>query len=602
MSFNVSGWSIRRPIPTLVLFLVLTLAGLVSFGRLGVDLNPNIDFPAVIVTVNQTGAGPEELETQVTKKVEDAVAGLGNIDELRSTITDGSSQTVISFVLGTDSDRATNDVRDAIARIRSDLPGAAQDPVVRRLDFEGGPILTYAVTSDQRSVEALSDLVDQEISRSLLAVPGVAQVDRVGGVDPEIRVDLDPQQLDALGITATQVNDQIRALNINLPSGRTNLGQQEQGIRTLGSAPTVEALANYRIQLPNGTAVPLQSLGTVERGYAEARQAAYFNNQGVVAFSVLRSTGSVLVSVEEGVTAQIAQLEATLPEDIEFQLVFTRATDIRDSYQASIEALIVGCILAVVVVGLFLRDWRATLVTATALPLSIIPTFLVLDWFGYTLNSMSLLGLTLAVGNLVDDAIVEIENVERHIHMGKPPFQAALDSTSEVGLAVITTTATIVAVFIPVAFMGGIPGQFFKPFGVTVATATMFSTLVARLMTPMMAAYLLKSKPAIAQSVASSNGNGDGNGNLNGYGRAPRRRFHPYQTLLKAGLRHRLLTIALALVFFIGSLMLVPYIPTSLFESGDTGLSTINVELPPRLDTAEYPSSHRAPNGSTPGK
>jgi len=581
MSFNVSGWSIRRPIPTLVLFLVLTLAGLVSFGRLGVDLNPNIDFPAVIVTVNQTGAGPEELETQVTKKVEDAVAGLGNIDELRSTITDGSSQTVISFVLGTDSDRATNDVRDAIARIRSDLPGAAQDPVVRRLDFEGGPILTYAVTSDQRSVEALSDLVDQEISRSLLAVPGVAQVDRVGGVDPEIRVDLDPQQLDALGITATQVNDQIRALNINLPSGRTNLGQQEQGIRTLGSAPTVEALANYRIQLPNGTAVPLQSLGTVERGYAEARQAAYFNNQGVVAFSVLRSTGSVLVSVEEGVTAQIAQLEATLPEDIEFQLVFTRATDIRDSYQASIEALIVGCILAVVVVGLFLRDWRATLVTATALPLSIIPTFLVLDWFGYTLNSMSLLGLTLAVGNLVDDAIVEIENVERHIHMGKPPFQAALDSTSEVGLAVITTTATIVAVFIPVAFMGGIPGQFFKPFGVTVATATLFSTLVARLMTPMMAAYLLKSKPAIAQSVASSNGNGDGNGNLNGYGRAPRRRFHPYQTLLKAGLRHRLLTIALALVFFIGSLMLVPYIPTSLFESGDTGLSTINVELPP---------------------
>jgi len=581
MSFNVSGWSIRRPIPTLVLFLVLTLAGLVSFGRLGVDLNPNIDFPAVIVTVNQTGAGPEELETQVTKKVEDAVAGLGNIDELRSTITDGSSQTVISFVLGTDSDRATNDVRDAIARIRSDLPGAAQDPVVRRLDFEGGPILTYAVTSDQRSVEALSDLVDQEISRSLLAVPGVAQVDRVGGVDPEIRVDLDPQQLDALGITATQVNDQIRALNINLPSGRTNLGQQEQGIRTLGSAPTVEALANYRIQLPNGTAVPLQSLGTVERGYAEARQAAYFNNQGVVAFSVLRSTGSVLVSVEEGVTAQIAQLEATLPEDIEFQLVFTRATDIRDSYQASIEALIVGCILAVVVVGLFLRDWRATLVTATALPLSIIPTFLVLDWFGYTLNSMSLLGLTLAVGNLVDDAIVEIENVERHIHMGKPPFQAALDSTSEVGLAVITTTATIVAVFIPVAFMGGIPGQFFKPFGVTVATATLFSTLVARLMTPMMAAYLLKSKPVIAQSVASSNGNGDGNGNLNGYGRAPRRRFHPYQTLLKAGLRHRLLTIALALVFFIGSLMLVPYIPTSLFESGDTGLSTINVELPP---------------------
>ncbi len=569
MTANISGWSIRRPIPTLVLFLVLTLAGLVSFGKLGVDLNPNIDFPAVTVTVTQRGAGPEELETQVTKPVEDAVAGIGNIDEIRSTITDGSSQTVITFDLGTDTDRATNDVRDAIARIRSELPAAAQDPIVRRFDFSGGAILSYAVVSDQRSVEELSDLVDQEISRSLLTVPGVSQVNRIGGVDPEVRVDLDPTQLDALGITASQVNDQIRALNVNLPSGRATLGQQEQGLRTLGSAPTVEALANYQIQLPNGTAVPLKSLGTVQKAFGEVRQGAYLNNQPVVAFAVQRSTGSVLVAVEEGVTAQIAQLQETLPEDIEFQLIFTRATDIRDSYQASIDALVVGCILAVVVVGLFLRDWRATLITATALPLSIIPTFIVLDWLGYTLNSMSLLGLTLAVGNLVDDAIVEIENVERHIRMGKRPFQAALDSTSEVGLAVITTTATIVAVFIPVAFMGGIPGQFFKPFGVTVATATMFSTLVARLMTPMMAAYLLKAKPP------------RGEGRLNGGGDRPRRSWQPYQVLLRAGLRHRLLTIALAVTFFIGSLMLVPLIPTSLFESGDTGLATIAVELPP---------------------
>jgi len=578
MAFNISGWSIRRPIPTLVLFLVLTLAGLVAFGRLGVDSNPNIDFPAVIVTVNQPGAGPEELQTQVTKPVEDAVAGLGNIDELRSTITDGSSQTVISFVLGTDIDRATNDVRDAIARIRQDLPADVQEPIVRRLNFEGGPILTYAVTSERRSVEALSNLVDRDISRSLLSVPGVAQVNRIGGVDPEVRVDLDPAQLDALGITATQVNDQIRALNVNLPSGRATVGQQEQGLRTLGSAPTVESFANYQIQLPNGTAVPLKSLGRVDNGFAEVRQAAYFNNQPVVAFSVLRSTGSVLVSVEEGVTAQVAQLEATLPDDIDFQLIFTRATDIRDSYQASIDALVIGCILAVVVVGIFLRDWRATLITATALPLSIIPTFLVLQWFDYTLNSMTLLALTLAVGNLVDDAIVEIENVERHIRMGKPPFRAALDSTAEVGLAVITTTATIVAVFIPVAFMGGIPGQFFQPFGVTVATATMFSTLVARLMTPMMSAYLLKAKPRAATVGMNGHSNGNGNGEVTG---RDRRRARPYQRLLGAGLRNRLLTVTLAVMFFIGSLMLVPYIPTSLFESGDTGLSTVTVELPP---------------------
>ncbi|MEM9007278.1 MAG: efflux RND transporter permease subunit [Cyanobacteria bacterium P01_F01_bin.86] len=578
MSFNVSGWSIRRPIPTLVLFLVLTLAGLVSFGQLGVDSTPNIDVPAVIVTVNQRGAGPEELETQVTKNVEDAVAGLGNIDEIRSTITDGSSQTVVNFTLGTDTDRATNDVRDAIARISQDLPADADEPNIRRLDFGGGPILTYAVTSDQRSVEELSDLVDKEISRSLLAVTGVSQVNRLGGVDPEVRVELDLNQLDALGITATEVNDQIRALNINLPSGRATIGQQEQGLRALGSAPTVETLANYRVQLPNGTAVPLQSLGSVEQGFAEVRQLAHFNEQPVVAFSVLRSSGSVLVAVEEGVTAKVAGLEETLPEDINFELIFTRATDIRDSYRASIDALIVGCILAVVVVGVFLRDWRATLITATALPLSIIPTFWVIKACGYTLNGMTLLALTLAVGNLVDDAIVEIENVERHIRMGKPPLRAALDSTSEVGLAVLTTTATVVAVFVPVAFMGGIPGQFFQPFGVTVSVATIFSTVVARLMTPMMAAYLLRSQPA--KMSTSLNGKGTYSLHENGAD-PPRRRFQPYRTLLAAGLRHRLVTIALAVMFFIGSLMLVPYIPTSLFDSGDTGLSIAEVELPP---------------------
>ncbi|PSR19286.1 ABC transporter permease [filamentous cyanobacterium CCP3] len=570
---NLSGWSIRRPIPVIVLFLVLTLGGLLAFGQLGIDENPNIDLPAVSVTVTQTGAGPEELESQVTKKIEDAVAGLGNIDELRSTVRDGASTTSITFLLGTDVDRATNDVRDAVTRIRQDLPGSIQEPVVRRLDFSGGVIMTYAVNSEQRSVEELSDLVDRTISQEILTVEGVARVDRVGGVEPEVRVDLDPAQLDALGITATQVNDQIRALNVNLPSGRATLGGQEQSFRTLGSAATVEALQAYRVTLPNGSTVPLSTLGTVESGFQEARRSAQLNNEPVVAFSVYRSTGSVLVAVENGVREAVARLRETLPDDIDIELIFTRADEIRDSYQASIDSLILGCILAVVVVGVFLRDWRATLITATALPLSIIPTFLVLQWFDYTLNSMTLLALTLAVGNLVDDAIVEIENVERHMRMGKRPFQAALDSTAEVGLAVLTTTATIVAVFLPVAFMGGIPGQFFQPFGVTVATATVFSTIVARLVTPMMAAYLLKPIRAAADEP------------LNGLGQRPRR--GPYRSLLGWAMRHRGLTMALALIFFVGSLRLVPYIPTNLFDSSDSGLSTISVELPPGATLAD---------------
>ncbi|MBE9157467.1 efflux RND transporter permease subunit [Nodosilinea sp. LEGE 06152] len=570
---NLSGWSIRRPIPVIVLFLVLTLGGLIAFGQLGIDENPNIDLPAVSVTVTQTGAGPEELESQVTKKIEDAVAGLGNIDELRSTVRDGSSTTSIVFLLGTDVDRATNDVRDAVTRIRQDLPGSIQEPVIQRLDFSGGVIMTYAVNSEQRSVEELSDLVDRAISQEILTVEGVARVDRVGGVDPEVRVDLDPAQLNALGITATQVNDQIRALNVNLPSGRATLGGQEQSFRTLGSAATVETLQAYRIALPNGSTVPLSTLGTVESGFGEARRSAQLNNEPVVAFSVYRSTGSVLVSVENGVRAAVARLQETLPDDIDIELIFTRADEIRDSYQASIDSLILGCVLAVVVVGVFLRDWRATLITATALPLSIIPTFLVLQWFDYTLNSMTLLALTLAVGNLVDDAIVEIENVERHMRMGKRPFQAALDSTAEVGLAVLTTTATIVAVFLPVAFMGGIPGQFFQPFGVTVATATVFSTVVARLVTPMMAAYLLKPIGSAADD------------SLNGHGRGPRR--GPYRSLLGWAMRHRGLTMALALIFFVGSLQLVPYIPTNLFDSSDSSLSTISVELPPGATLAD---------------
>ncbi|NET35120.1 MAG: efflux RND transporter permease subunit [Cyanothece sp. SIO1E1] len=601
MSFNVSAWSIRRRVPTVVLFMVLTLVGLISFGQLGIDATPNIDVPVVTVTVNQLGASPAELESEVTKEIEDTVAGLGNIERIVSTINDGVSTTSIFFELGTDSDRATNDVRNAIAQIRQNLPQDINDPVIQRQNFSSGSIMTYAVVSDQRSVEALSDLVDRTIARKLLAVPGVAQINRVGGVDREVQVNLDPAKLDTLGITATEVNDQIRQFNVNLPGGRANVLGQEQGIRTLGSAPSVDNFKSYRIILPNGASVPLSTLGTIEDGYAEARQSARLNRQPVVTFSVQRSTGSTLATVETSVRAAVEQLPTTLPDDIRLELIFTRADSIRESYQASIDALVLGCVLAVLVVGVFLRDWRATLITALALPLSIIPTFIILGLLNYTLNSMSLLAFAIAVGNLVDDAIVEIENVNRHIKMGKTPYLAALDSTAEVGLAVITTTATIVAVFIPVAFMGGVPGQFFKPFGVTVAVSTMFSTLVARLLTPMLAAYWMKGEPQSSAYGAQPRHNGSqncqngarainhGHNSQNGqqHGQSaqddqPRRRgLYPYRWLLGLALRHRLTTLALALVFFVGSLMLIPQIPKDLFSNGDTGLSFVSVELPP---------------------
>ncbi len=559
--------------------------GWFSFISLGIDTNPNIDVPTVSVTVTQPGAGPAELEFQVTKKIEDAVAGLGNIDELRSTVTDGTSTTTINFVLGTNTDRATNDVRNAVAQIRQNLPQDINDPIVKRLEFSGGPIMTYAVRSDKRSVEELSNLVDQTISRALLAVRGVAQVKRVGGVDREIRINLASDRLQSLGITATQVNDQIRALNINLPGGRAEVGGSEQTIRTLGSAQNVNVLKTYEIVLPNGGSVPLSSLGTVEDSYGEVRQTARLNNQPVVAFQVLRSTGSVLVTVEQGVKEAAAELQKTLPPDVKLELIFTRATFVEDSYESTIDELIQASLLAVIVIMLFLRDWRATLITAVALPLSIIPTFAVQQALGYTLNNMTLLGLALAVGNLVDDAVVEIENMERHMAMGKSPWEAAFDSSDEVGLAVIASAATIIAVFMPVAFMGGIPGQFFQPFGLTVAISTIFSTLVARMVTPMMGAYLLKDKEKQGeQRKQGSKGAVRRLFNLKSKIQNPkssRRRFQPYKSLLKWAISHRLTTIGIAIAFFIASLMLVPLIPKGLVDGGDVGISTISIELAP---------------------
>ncbi|NER33362.1 MAG: efflux RND transporter permease subunit [Oscillatoria sp. SIO1A7] len=583
MSFHISSWSIKSPVPTLVMFIILTFVGFMSFSQLGIDDSPNIDVPVVSVTITQPGAGPSELESQVTKKVEDAVAGLGNIDNLRSTVTDGVSTTTIEFDLGTDTDRSTNEVRNAVSQIRQDLPPDINDPIVQRLEFSGGPIMTYAVLSEQRSVEELSQLVDQNISRELLQVSGVSQVNRVGGLDREIRVNLNPKRLKALGITATQVNDQIGTLNINLPGGRSDVGGSERNIRTLGSAPTVEELQNYRILLPGGESVPLKSLGEVADGFAEIRQTAYFNEQPVVTFSILRSTGSTLVSVEEGVRAKVKELNETLPEDIEIQLIFTRADSIRESYQASIDSLVLGCLLTTITVGIFLKDWRATLITGVALPLSIIPTFLVMSLLNYTLNGMTLLALSLAVGNLVDDAICMIENIDRHIQMEKRPFKAALDAALEIGLAVVATTATIVAVFLPVAFMGGIPGQFFQPFGVTVSVSTMFSTLVATTMTPMLSAYLLKGKKKVKskKSKVKSKKSKVKSQKSKVKSQKSKVKIRPYRSLLNWALRHRITTLIIAIAFFIGSLQLVPYIPKGLFSSGDTGLSTVKVELPP---------------------
>ncbi|MDB5370096.1 MAG: efflux transporter permease subunit [Roseomonas sp.] len=572
---NISAWAIRNPVATAVLFLLLTVAGLVAYPLLRINNTPDLDLPVVVVTIAQPGAAPSELETQVTRRVEDAVSGLGDVRHITSTVVDGTSTTVVEFTLGKNIDRATNDVRDRVAQIRADLPAAIRDPVVTRVEATGGAILTYTVASPRMSETELSWFVDDVVAKALLSVRGVAEISRVGGVEREIRVALRPDRMLALGITAAQVNNQLRDLNIDLPGGRGTLGGAEQAIRTLGTAPSVEALRARSIVLPNGRVARLTDVADVSDGTAEVRTAARLDGRPVVAFEVMRTKGSSEVAVAEAVAAR-AQLLMAEHEGVELRLVASTATFVVAGYHAAIEALLVGSALAMLVVWLFLRDWRATWIASVAMPFSLIPTFCVMWLLGFSLNNVTLLGLTLVVGVLVDDAIVEIENIVRHLRANpeRGIMRAALDASAEIGLAVVATTATILAVFVPVAFMPGIPGQFFREFGLTVAAAVAFSLVVARLLTPLLGAYFLK--------VDRRGGHGGAPGE-DGRGWFGRR----YLPLLAWCLRHRPVAVAAGIGFLAFSIMLVPYIPQDFVPSADRGRTALSIELPPGSTLAE---------------
>ncbi len=558
---RISEWSIHHPVPVIVLFLLLTIAGLFCFFNLGIDESPNIDVPVVVVSVTQPGAAPSEMETQITRKIEDSVAGIGNIKHINSTVNEGASATTIEFELGTNIDRAVNDVRNEVSKVRMQLPQGIDEPIIQRVDFVGGPFVTYTVESPTRSLEDLSWVVDNDIARALLSVKGVGQIQRSGGIDREVRINLDPARLESLGITADQVNLQVKAMNIDLPGGRGELGPSEQTIRTLGSATNVDQLRAQQIMLPNGKFARLDTLGEVKDGFGDRRQLSLLNGKQVVSFSVVRSFGSNMVDVMRGVEARLSELEKTLPKDVKVTKIRTEAKFVEQSYEACMDHLILGAVLAVIVIWFFLKDWRAALISAVAMPLSLIPTFAVMKMLGYTLNNMSLLGLSLVIGVLVDDAIVEVENIIRHMAMGKKPFQASLEAADEIGLAVVATTMTIVVVFVPVSFMGGIPGQFLKQFGATVAVAVLFSLLVARMLTPLMAAYWLKS----------------GHEEEHMSGKAMR----IYDGMLAWALSHRGMTVAIAVAFFVVSIALFRTMPTSVIGNVDRGETLLQVELPP---------------------
>ncbi len=580
---NFATWSIRNPIPSILLFLLLTFAGIWGFRALPIQTFPDIDLPTVNVTLVQPGAAPAQLEAEVARQVEDSLASLSGLRHLRTAITDGQVSIVVEFILEKNLSDALIETKNAVDRVRSDLPTDLQQPTVSAVTVTGDPVQVYSIASTRLDEEALSWFVDDAVEKAVLGVPGVGRFDRVGGVQREVRIEVDPVRLAALGVTAADVSRALRQVQQESSGGRGQLGDGEQSMRTIATVRQASELNALPIALSSGREVRLDQVATVHDSIADRTQAALLDGKPVVGFKVFRTKGFDETRVAEGVRQALQKLEAN-DRSLSFTPVSGTVGYTLEQYSGSMSMLYEGALLAVIVVWLFLRDWRATLVAAAALPLSILPAFAAMAWLGYSLNTLTLLALAVVVGILVDDAIVEVENIERHGRMGKPILQATADAVTEIALAVIATTVSLVVVFLPTAMMSGVPGLFFKQFGWTAVIAVLASLLVARLLTPMMAAYLLKPHAAKEQP--------DG----------PVMRW--YLSAVNWCLAHRRTTLLGSTVFFIASLALVPLIPSGLVPASDRGYTTINVELPPgsslhnTLDLAEVA---RAAVGGVPG-
>ena len=567
MALNISAWSIRRPLPAVVLSIILLILGWVSFLKLPVTRLPAADIPVVSVAVSQFGAGPSELEAQVTKYIEDSVSGVEGVRHIASQITDGLSVTTIQFALETNTDRALNDIKDAVTRARPNLPQNIDgEPLVQRVDLVDLPIVTYAAIAPGKTPERLSWFVDDVVKRQLQGVRGVAQVERIGGVDREILVSLDADRLQAVGLTAADVSKRLRGTNVDLAGGRAEIGGRDQAIRTLAGAKSLNELSNLMIGLPLGGEIRLQDLGVVTDTVAAPRTFARVNGEPTVAFGIWRSKGQSDVVVAEAVQKKIDEITKANP-DVELKLIDTGVEFTKGNYDAALHTLFEGAALAVIVVFLFLRDIRATIIAAVSLPLSIFPAFWAMDVLGFSLNLVSFLAITLSTGILVDDAIVEIENIVRHMNMGKSPYQAAIDAADEIGLAVIAISLTIVAIFTPASFMPGIAGQFFKQFGITVSVQVLFSLLAARLVTPMLAAYFLRhhhieeKPPGVA--------------------------LRTYTRLVTWSVKHYLLTVVIGLVLFAASVWSITLLSKGFLPAQDSARSRLAIELPPGSQLAD---------------
>jgi multidrug efflux pump subunit AcrB len=563
---NFSAYSIRNPIPAVLLFVLLTLAGLLAFKASPVQDFPDIELPFVSVDATLAGAAPAQLETEVAKKIENAVAPLQGVKNIYSKVLDGAVNVTVEFVLEKNSSEAVTEVRDAVSRIRAELPPEMVEPAVTKASTAGRPVLTYAISSASLDQEALSWFVDNNVNKKLLSLNGVGSIKRMGGRTREIRIELDEAKMAALNVSAADVSRRLKTVQVEAPGGRGDVGGVEQAVRTIATVKTAVELAGIQLPLQDGRQIRLSQVAKVTDTTAELRSQAFLNNDEVVSFEVLRTRGASEITVQKGVEAAVEELRIAHPE-IKFVQAINNANPVQENFEGSMHLLYEGGLLAILVVWLFLRDWRATFVGAAALPLSVIPTFLGLSYFGYSLNTVTLLSLALVVGILVDDAIVEIENIARHLRMGKTPMQAALEAADEIGLAVIATTFALVAVFLPTAFLSGIPGKFFKQFGWTAVLAILASLVVARLLTPMMAAYLLKPVKQVEEKTS--------------------RMMALYLRVVGWCIRWRWVTVALALAFFAGSVGFIGLLPKGFVPPADRAQTMVSIELPPGSTLAQ---------------
>ena len=580
---NFATWSLRNPIPSILLFVLLTFAGIWGFQALPIQAFPDLDLPTVNVTLVQPGAAPPQLETEVARKVEDSLATLSGLRHLRTSITDGQVAITVEFVLEKNLSDALIETKNAVDRVRSDLPADVQQPTVSAVTVGGDAIQVYSIASTRMNEEALSWFVDDTVAKLVLGVPGVGRFERVGGVQREIRIEVDPVRLASLGVTAADVSRALRTVQLESSGGRFQLGQGEQSLRTIATVRQASELAALPVALAGGREVRLDQIATVQDTTSDRTQAAMLDGKSVVGFRIYRAKGFDATRIADGVRDTLNQLQAQ-DGSLRLEPLSGSVAYTLEQYEGSMSMLYEGAVLAVIVVWAFLRDWRATLVAAAALPLSILPAFAAMAWLGYSLNTVTLLALAVVVGILVDDAIVEVENIERHAFMGKPILEATADAVTEIALAVIATTMSLVVVFLPTAMMSGIPGLFFREFGWTAVIAVLASLLVARLLTPMMAAWLLKPH---AQRE-----------------RPDGRVMSWYMAAVGWCLSHRRTTLLGATVFFIASLALLPLIPTGFVPASDRGTITVNLELPPGSalrQTVEVAEAARKAIGDVPG-